>query len=156
MYFEIKKYIEEQTCSIFPQLTCIIDEIESSDQLLNVLLVSNSEKTIKITIHIFLRPNGMFRCVTNVEVKICDSKKDHYSKLGYQRLNFDICDLVSILGISFDPHLLWKDFKCINELKEMLNALFIHVKEVLMFDTVKCIFDENFWIDVPIDFSPYK
>ena len=102
--------------------------------------------------HMFLHPQGSLQFICNVNFKNNNPAPDE----KYYNNNFRLKDYTTFRKIPFNEKLTWKQIKSYEEGIEAAKELFVYVKQILLLEEMQKILFTNYWINVPIDYSPYK
>lgn len=121
--------------------------------LTEISYISSNNKEIKITYQMFFHPQ-------KVLLFLCDIAFENRNYIsqdkGYCRKGFSLKDYTTFRKLTFNENLVWHQINNYEEGEQLAKQLFEYVKEILLLDEMQKILFTDYWVNVPIDYSPYK
>jgi len=132
-------------------------EVEYFEQhnnfILHISYTFKNNVTFYIKCSVFLHPQGGLQFSGDIYFKNNNPAPDE----NYYKDSFWLKDYTTFRKIPFDfPQLIWKPVKNYEEGEQAAKKLFEYVKEILLLDEMQKILFTDYWVNVPIDYSPYK
>ncbi len=126
---------------------------EKNNYLLTISYTTKNNKTFVLEqCHLFQHPQGGLMFVCNDDIKNNNPVPDE----NYHRMHFMLRDYTAFRNISYDEKMVWRQIKNYEEGIQAAKDYFEFVKEILLTEEMQKFLFTDYWINVPINYAPYK
>lgn len=128
-------------------------EMQNKNYRLYIACTSKVNKTIILDgITIFLHPSGSLQFTASIKFK----NNNPIINEKYCRDRFSLQDYTTFRKIPYDYRFLWKPVNDYNDGVDVAKKTLFFIKEILLLEEIQKILFSDYWISIPIDYSPYK